>query len=122
MTTFMQENGITASSIAIRKNGDLLLEQGYGYRDAAKTTALPANALFNLASTVKPITAAAVHELAKGNSLALNDHVFCSGSNAPCWLPKSLSPMMVQASKKKTGNACLNASTAASNKIRWAQD
>ena len=92
MTTFMQENGITAGSIAIRKNGDLLLEQGYGYRDAAKTTALPANALFNLASTVKPITAAAVHKLAKGNSLALNDRVFCSGSNAPCWLPQSLLP------------------------------
>ncbi len=28
MTSFMQENGITAGSIAIRKNGDLLLEQG----------------------------------------------------------------------------------------------
>lgn len=93
MNAFMQENGITAATIAIRKNGDLLLEQGYGYRDAGKTTALAANALFNLASTVKPITAAAIQKLAKSGSLTLNDRVFCSSSSvAPCWLPQSLLP------------------------------
>lgn len=83
MTPFMAANGITAATVAIAKDGVMLAERGYG---------VPANALFITASIVKPVTAAAIQQLARGRKLALTDHVFCTGSNAPCWLARELQP------------------------------
>ena len=83
MRPFMAANGITAATVAIAKDGVMLAERGYG---------VPANAMFITASIVKPVTAAAIQQLARGRKLALTDHVFCTGLNAPCWLARELQP------------------------------
>jgi CubicO group peptidase (beta-lactamase class C family) len=92
MTTFMAANGITAATVAVAKDGVMLAERGYGHRDSARQFPLPANAMFDTASIVKPVTAAAIQKLARERKLALTDHVFCTGSNAPCWLARELQP------------------------------
>lgn len=86
----MQTYGATAVTVAVMKNGAVLHEAGYGFRDAAKTQPLPADALFRTASVIKPVTAAAIRELAAKGRLALSDRVFCTGENMPCVLPQSL--------------------------------
>lgn len=92
MAPFMAANGITAATVAVARDGIMLAERGYGHRDSARQVPLPANALFITASIVKPVTAAAIQKLARARKLALSDHVFCTGSNAPCWLAPALQP------------------------------
>jgi CubicO group peptidase (beta-lactamase class C family) len=92
MTPFMAANGITAATVAVAKDGVVLAERGYGHRDSAGQVPLVANALFITASIVKPVTAAAIQKLARERKLALTDHVFCTGLNAPCWLARELQP------------------------------
>lgn len=92
MTPFMAANGITAATVAVAKDGVMLADRGYGHRDSARQFPLPANAMFITASIVKPVTAAAIQKLARARKLALTDHVFCTGLNAPCWLARELQP------------------------------
>ncbi|HEX8615363.1 MAG TPA: serine hydrolase domain-containing protein [Telluria sp.] len=92
MTPFMAANGITAATVAVAKDGVMLTERGYGHRDSARQVPLPADAMFITASIVKPVTAAAIRTLARERKLALTDHVFCTGANAPCWLARELLP------------------------------
>lgn len=92
MKPFMAANGITAATVAVAKDGVMLAERGYGHRDSASQIPLPADAMFITASIVKPVTAAAVQKLARERKLALTDHVFCTGQNAPCWLARELQP------------------------------
>ena len=86
----MAVSGATAVTFAAAKNGQLIYEKAYGFQDAGKTIPLNSDALMRTGSIVKPVTAAAIRKLAKNNLLSLSDHVFCTGSNAPCWLPSSL--------------------------------
>lgn len=83
----MKKTGASAVTVAVMKNGILQYEHAYGYSDAAKKTALKNDALMRTASIIKPVTAAAIRKLASDGTLSLNDHVYCTGSNAPCWLP-----------------------------------
>ncbi|CUI03824.1 serine hydrolase domain-containing protein [Massilia antarctica] len=92
MTPFMAANGITAATVAVAKDGVMLAERGYGHRDSARQIPLPADAMFITASIVKPVTAASIQTLARERKLALTDHVFCTGLNAPCWLAPELQP------------------------------
>ena len=87
---FMANNGITAVTVTVVKNGQVLYDQGYGYQDAAHTIPLPAHALMVTASIVKPVTGAAIHKLADDGILSLSDHAFCNGHNAPCWISADL--------------------------------
>lgn len=86
----MRESGATAITIAVAKSGQIEFEQAYGFQDANKTIALKTDALMLTASIVKPVTAAAIRKLESTGLLKLSDHVFCTGSNAPCWLPANL--------------------------------
>jgi CubicO group peptidase (beta-lactamase class C family) len=86
----MQKTGATAVTVAVAKNGQIEYEQAYGFQDSAKTILLKPNALMRTASIIKPVTAAAVRKLARDGKLALSDHAFCTGSNAPCWLDVNL--------------------------------
>jgi CubicO group peptidase (beta-lactamase class C family) len=90
MASTMANTGVTAATVTVMKNGQVLHEKGYGFQDAAATIPLPANAMMVTASTVKPFTAAAIQSLAVKGKLALSDHVFCTGTNAPCWLSANL--------------------------------
>lgn len=84
--TFMNSNGITAGSLSVVKAGSVVYNKSYGYQDTSKKTPLVNDPLMVTASVVKPITAAVVQNLAAKGKLSLQDHVFCTGSNSPCWL------------------------------------
>ncbi len=90
MSSTMAATGVTAATVTVMKNGQVLHDKGYGFLDAAATIPLPANAMMVTASTVKPFTASAIQALAVNGKLALSDHVFCTGANAPCWLSANL--------------------------------
>lgn len=90
INTMMEDTGATAVTVAVVKDGIVRYEQAYGFKDEAKTIALKSDALMRTASIVKPVTAAAIQKLAATSLLSLSDHVYCTGSNAPCWLPADL--------------------------------
>lgn len=92
MRALMNNSGATAILLAVAKDGKIQYEKAYGFQDADQTTELRQDALMRTASIVKPVTAAAMHELARSGVLALSDHVFCNGNNAPCWLASDLLP------------------------------
>ncbi len=89
---FHMERGATAATVTVMRNSTVLHDKGYGYLDAAKTKPLTADAIMVAASLIKPVTAAAIQKLAAGRVLNTSDHVFCTGDNAPCWLPADLLP------------------------------
>lgn len=80
----------TAITYAVAREGQIIYEKAYGFQDAAKTIPLTPDALMRTASIIKPVTAAAVRKLVSSGNLSLSDHVFCTGSNNPCWLPADL--------------------------------
>lgn len=87
MVNFMEARDIPGGTLLVMKDGKVVLERGYGWKDKNETVAMPKNALMRLASVIKPFTAAAIRKLAAENQLNLNDRVFClPGSPANCHL------------------------------------
>lgn len=85
---YLTANGITAATVAVMKDGQLLYEKGYGYQNLQATIPLRADALLSGASTVKPITAAAIRKLQIAGLLDVNDQVFCQPTTTSrCWVP-----------------------------------
>lgn len=85
---YLAANGITAATVAVMKDGQILYERGYGYQNIQATVPLLADALMSGASTVKPITAAAIKNLQSAGLLDLNDPVFCqANTTSRCWVP-----------------------------------
>lgn len=81
---FMAARSIPAAVLCVSKGDRILLEHGYGYQDQAKTQPVKPNALFRIASLVKPLTAAVVRELVASQKLSLSDYAFkCPGQNKP---------------------------------------
>lgn len=64
----------------------MVYDRAYGYHDTAQTQPLATGTPMLTASIVKPVTAAMIQQLAASGQLSLDDHVFCTGSNAPCRL------------------------------------
>lgn len=83
---FMDTNGITAGSFSLVKAGSVIYNKSYGYQDVSKRTPLVTDPLMVTASVIKPVTAAVIQSLAARGTLSLQDHVFCTGNNSPCWL------------------------------------
>lgn len=87
MVDFMLKRDIPGGTLVVMKDGHVVLERGYGWKDKAETVAMPPNALLRLASVTKPFTQAIVRKLAAEGALSLNDRVFClPGSPANCHL------------------------------------
>lgn len=91
LVPYLDDQGITAATIAVMKDGAVIYEKAFGYKDLAATTALRADALMTTASIVKPVTAAAIQKLAANSQLALSDKVFCGPGVTPsavnqCWI------------------------------------
>jgi CubicO group peptidase (beta-lactamase class C family) len=76
MHKYMAEHGIKAGTLAVSRNGKLLLEHGYGFGDAAGRRPIEADDPMRLASVTKPITAAAIHKLVRESKLSLETKVF----------------------------------------------
>ncbi|MFQ3592633.1 MAG: serine hydrolase [Gemmataceae bacterium] len=75
MLQFMREREIEAGSLAISRNGKIVLSRGYGYLDREHRRPLPPDAPFRLASVTKPITAALIHTLVAQGKLKYTDKV-----------------------------------------------
>jgi len=84
--SFMNSNNITAASFTAIKSGNVLYNKSYGFLDQANNIKIVNDPLMVTASIVKPLTAASIQRLASTGALSLQDHVFCTGSNKPCWL------------------------------------
>jgi WD40 repeat protein/CubicO group peptidase (beta-lactamase class C family) len=76
MTEFMRERRIPAGTLAVIKDGKLLLSRGYGWSDRERTKPIAADAPFRLASLTKPMTAAAVRKLIRDGKLRGDTKVF----------------------------------------------
>lgn len=61
MTTFMDDNGITAGVLGLMQDGRIVYLRGFG--EDYNGNDLPENALFRIASLTKPVTAAAIRQL-----------------------------------------------------------
>jgi CubicO group peptidase (beta-lactamase class C family) len=80
LQNFMVGKPIPGGTIAITHNDKVIYERGIGYRDA-RSAPMQENALMRLASVSKPITASAIHQLAKDVQLDLNAKVFNIAEN-----------------------------------------
>lgn len=88
MQPYLSANGITAATIAVMKDGVLLYEKAYGYKNEQATIPLSKDALLSGASIVKPVTAAAIYKLHSAGLLDINDLVFCRPYiQSRCWIP-----------------------------------
>jgi CubicO group peptidase (beta-lactamase class C family) len=73
---FMELVRCQAAAVAVARDGKLLYSRGFGWRDRARKTATPPDALFRVGSVTKPITAAAVKELVRAGKLGLDTKAF----------------------------------------------
>ena len=79
MVEFMEAQGIEAGLLGVMMDGVVVLERGYGWKDAVHTEVLPASSMMRIASVTKPITAAAIRKLVEFGTFSLDDHVFNLG-------------------------------------------
>jgi len=95
---FMQDTGATAVMVSTIEGGRFLYGSGNAGNDTGQSA--PIIPVSRTASIIKPVTAAAVQQLAAKGKLALSDRVFCTGNNAPCWLSVDLLPAGADARAK----------------------
>jgi CubicO group peptidase (beta-lactamase class C family) len=69
------EVGAAGLSIAVVRQGRLILAKGYGYADLAERVPASAATIYRLASITKEFTAAAILHLAEAGQLALGDPI-----------------------------------------------
>lgn len=74
--SFMDTIGCRAATLAVAREGRLLLSRGYGWRDGAGWQPVPPDGLLRIASVTKPITAAAVKAAIRAGRLSLDDAAF----------------------------------------------
>ncbi|NHN48243.1 beta-lactamase family protein [Halostella sp. JP-L12] len=73
---FASENGVPAAAAAVARDGEVVHERGYGWRDADRTDPVPPDTPFRLASVTKALTNAAVHGLFDDGALSPDTRVF----------------------------------------------
>jgi len=71
----LQNDDIPGVSVAIVKDGNVVLAKGYGYREKEKINKVDENTLFMIGSNTKAFTATALCLLEYEKSLSLNDKV-----------------------------------------------
>jgi CubicO group peptidase (beta-lactamase class C family) len=79
MIDFMNDNGVEAALLGIMKDGVIVYQRGFGWKDDAHSQTLRHDALMRIASCTKPITAAATQQLIAGNFIDNDDFVFDLG-------------------------------------------
>lgn len=76
---YMDDNDVPGISIAIARNGKLVLAKTYGYADQEANERVAPRHLFRIASVSKPFTATAIMKLEQDNKLELGDEIFGTG-------------------------------------------
>lgn len=78
MQDFMDDNDIGAGVLGVMQDGNVVYLRGFGHGYDGSTPLLE-NALFRLASCVKPLTAAAIRELEADGAFDVDDNAFDLG-------------------------------------------
>ena len=76
MTAFMQSNRISGGLLGVMKDGEVILERSYGWKDTARKVPLAPDALMRLGSVTKPFTAAGVQRMIASGLISPADRVF----------------------------------------------
>jgi len=79
LESFSELHGIGASALAIMKDGDVVYEGVSGFMDAGHNMSIVSNVMMRIASVSKPVTAAAIRQLAADGLLALDAQAFDLG-------------------------------------------
>ena len=75
MVSFMEEFEIDAGALGVARDGEVVLERGYGWADEAETTQTAPDSFFRIGSISKSLTRAAVYELVEGGELSYEEPV-----------------------------------------------
>jgi CubicO group peptidase (beta-lactamase class C family) len=73
---YMDKIGCSTAALAISAHGVLIYSRGYGWSDRARTVPAEPDTMIGIASCEKPITAAAVRQLARNRRLNLDAGLF----------------------------------------------
>ncbi|MHB1424260.1 MAG: serine hydrolase [Gemmataceae bacterium] len=76
MRKFMAARGIPAATLAVSRDGKLLLTRGYGFADLEGSRRIQPDDPMRIASLTKSITAAAIRKLVREGKLSLDAKVF----------------------------------------------
>jgi CubicO group peptidase (beta-lactamase class C family) len=76
MLRYMEKIGCSAAALAVSSKGVLVHSRGYGWIDKNKTVPAQPDTMIGIASCEKPITAAAIRQLAREGRLDLDDRLF----------------------------------------------
>lgn len=79
---FTNTHNIGAAALGIMNQGKIVYNEAVGFMDAERQVPVKRDIMMRLASVTKPITAAAIHKLARDGMLALDDHVFNLGQSS----------------------------------------
>lgn len=71
----LEKYRVPGCMIVLAKDGDIVYENTFGYRDQTKKTRINADTVFGLASLTKSFTSAAILKLAEEGKLSINDPV-----------------------------------------------
>ncbi len=94
MVDFMETNDIEAGLLGIMKDGVIVYQRGFGWKDAGHATTLRHDALMRIASVTKPFTAAAIQRLYASNQLDPDDVVFDVGQAGGGIMPYAAFPSL----------------------------
>ncbi len=75
MTKFVEKHKVPGASLTIGRHGRILFDRGFGLSDREARVKMAAESRFRIASVSKPITAAAILQLAEKKKLTLDDKV-----------------------------------------------
>jgi CubicO group peptidase (beta-lactamase class C family) len=76
MLKFLEKIGCTAATLALSRKGVLAHSRGYGWSDRNQTVPAGPDTMIGIASCDKPITAAAIRQLARNGRLNLDAALF----------------------------------------------
>lgn len=72
----MQDEDISAGAVGVMKNGVIVYQRFFGWKDEARTVPLMPDTMMRVASITKPHTAASIRTLVADGVISLNDNVF----------------------------------------------
>lgn len=79
MRNRMAAGDVPAGALAVMRNGVVVYDRGFGWKDRDRTQVLPHNAMMRLASVTKPFTAAAIRTLIDAGTVSLTSRAFDVG-------------------------------------------
>src|SRR5215831_14691040 len=74
VTTYANMNGFNGS-VLVAQHGNILLQKGYGFRNAADKSLNDSNTIFQIASITKQFTATVILKLIELHKLSLSDEL-----------------------------------------------